>query len=193
MINIFKEYNVRSCVSIKSLVTVALFVGFTGSAAAKEVHVKHMDSTGIILTQESVNFSSKSELRMFDNFEREFAEARGKHFANDIPGGEIKFISACERVKLALTSRGPGGVKLLGNDIQEGDKVEIKVPIKLIGPNIEYILHKICKGGGVDDSTPDNAASLTALEIHGGYTCHDVNGVEEEYGENPPETYSLCP
>ncbi len=193
MINIFKKQKVRTCVSIKSFISVALLVGFTGTVAANEVHVKHMDSTDIILAQETVSFSSKSEVRMFENFKREFAEARGKHFANDAPGGKLKYISACERVLLALSSRGHGEIKLRGNVIQEGDKFEIEIPIKLNGPNIENILIKVCKGGGVDDSTPDNAASQTALVIHGGYTCHDVNGVEEGYGKNPPNTGSTCP
>ena len=95
--------------SMKSLISVALLVGFVGAAAAGEVSYTHKDASGIILSKETVTLSSKSELRMYENIKREFAEARGMHFAGDKPGGEIKFISACYRVEMALTTRGPGG------------------------------------------------------------------------------------
>lgn len=183
----------RLCGSMKSLISVALLVGFAGTAAAGEVRVTHKDSTGTVLNKETVILSSKSELRMYENIKREFAEARGKHFANDKPGGEIKFISACYRVEMALTTRGPGGKKLRGNDIHIGDKIELEVPIKIVGPNIENILLKVCKGTGVDDSKPDNAASQTAIDIHGGYSCHDENNqVEETHGANQPITGTTC-
>jgi hypothetical protein len=167
-------------------------LAFASTASAQDVTYQLKTATDDIVENGSYSFVTKSELRLKENIEREFQEARGKNAMGEKERAEKVFISACERVSRALLGKN-GPIK--ESNLLDQDKIVIRIPVKLdAGQPTEQILTKVCHGGVETESRPDNAASSMAITIHGGWSCHDTNNqVEESHGANVPQTGTFCP
>lgn len=169
----------------------ALFcLSVSSTAFAQQIEVVHKDATGNVISSYEEKLDTNVQRRSLDNAERVFDRTRKQWEGGNTQNGP-SFTSACEIVKNVLHSvqrERNGQTYLRDQPVLKSDRVEFRIRKETTNGGA---LIRVCSASGVQ-TLPDNAASPVALEIHGGWTCHDTAGQEETYDHNEPANGAYC-